>query len=135
MVSWNSADHLQPQKCVDAMICRVWMDQPFRVIPYDSVQRAMWRPIGDITGPWSSFSERFGITFTENDGRWEAPGPVAYAAVELPTGEQFRVEHWSQLLTSEDYRGLTPLTWAHVAMHGEFKLNMNSRLDLGHTSP
>jgi TnpA family transposase len=44
-------------------------------------------------------------------------------------------EEWSQLLTSEDYRGLTPLTWAHVAMHGEFKLNMNSRLDLGHTSP
>jgi Tn3 transposase DDE domain len=44
-------------------------------------------------------------------------------------------DEWSQLLTSEDYRGLTPLTWAHVGMHGEFKLNMNSRLDLGHTSP
>jgi hypothetical protein len=44
-------------------------------------------------------------------------------------------DEWSQLLTSEDYRGLTPLSWAHVAMHGEFKLNMNSRLDLGHTSP
>jgi Tn3 transposase DDE domain len=44
-------------------------------------------------------------------------------------------DEWSQLLASEDYRGLTPLTWAHVAMHGEFKLNMNSRLDLGHTSP
>jgi Tn3 transposase DDE domain len=44
-------------------------------------------------------------------------------------------DEWSQLLTSEDYRGLTPLTWAHVAMHGELKLNMNSRLDLGHTSP
>jgi hypothetical protein len=27
------------------------------------------------------------------------------------------------------------LTRAHVAMHGEIKLNMNSRLDLGHTSP
>jgi hypothetical protein len=44
-------------------------------------------------------------------------------------------DEWPQLLTSEDYRGLTPLTWAHVATHGEFKLNMNSRLDLGHTSP
>ncbi len=33
--------------------------------------------------------------------------------------------------TVEDYRGLSPLTWAHVAMHGEFKLNMNSRLTLG----
>ncbi len=40
-----------------------------------------------------------------------------------------------ELLTSEDYRGLTPLTWAHVAMHSVFKLHMNSRLDLGHTSP
>ena len=47
----------------------------------------------------------------------------------------FAEDEWSQLLTSEDYRGLTPLTWAHVAMHGEFKLSMNSRLDLGHTSP
>ncbi len=41
----------------------------------------------------------------------------------------------SQLLTSGDHRGLTPLTWAHVAIHGEFKLNMNSRHDLGHTRP
>ena len=39
------------------------------------------------------------------------------------------------LLTSVDYRGLTPLTWAHVAMHGELKPNMNRRLDLGRTSP
>jgi TnpA family transposase len=44
-------------------------------------------------------------------------------------------DEWSRLLTSKDYRGLTPLIWAHVAMHGEFKLNMNSRLDLGQTSP
>lgn len=42
---------------------------------------------------------------------------------------------WARLLTSEDYRGLTPLIWAHVTMHGEFKLTMNSRLDLGHTRP
>lgn len=42
---------------------------------------------------------------------------------------------WSQLLPSEDYRGLTPLIWAHVAMHGEFKLNMNSHLDLGQRRP
>ena len=40
-----------------------------------------------------------------------------------------------ELLTSEDYRRLTPLAWAHVTMHGEIKLNMNSRLDLGHASP
>jgi hypothetical protein len=38
---------------------------------------------------------------------------------------------WTDTLGPEDYRGLTPLIWAHVAMHGEFKLNMNSRLTLG----
>ncbi len=42
---------------------------------------------------------------------------------------------WEHLLGPEDYRGLTPLIWAHVAMHGEFKLNMNSRLILGTTTP
>ncbi len=42
---------------------------------------------------------------------------------------------WNDVLTTEDYRGLTPLTWAHVAMHGEFKLNMNDRLTLGLISP
>lgn len=40
-------------------------------------------------------------------------------------------DEWSEIFTSEDYRGLTPLIWSHVAMHGEFKLNMNSRLTLG----
>lgn len=38
---------------------------------------------------------------------------------------------WSAAFTPADYRGLTPLIWAHVAMQGEFKLNMNSRLTLG----
>lgn len=32
---------------------------------------------------------------------------------------------WTTRLGPEDYRGLTPLTWAHVAMHGEFKPNMS----------
>ena len=41
---------------------------------------------------------------------------------------------WAATLGPEEYRGLTPLTWAHVAMHGEFKLNMTNRLTLG-TSP
>ncbi len=44
-------------------------------------------------------------------------------------------DEWAHLLSSEDYRGLTPLIWAHVAMHGEFKLNMNSRLDLSVAVP
>jgi TnpA family transposase len=43
----------------------------------------------------------------------------------------FTEDDWSELFTPEDYRGLTPLIWAHVAMHGEFKLNMSSRLTLG----
>lgn len=36
------------------------------------------------------------------------------------------VEHWTLI-------GESPLIWAHVAMHGGFKLNMHSRLDLGQT--
>jgi hypothetical protein len=40
---------------------------------------------------------------------------------------------WRDVFTPEDYRGLTPLIWAHVAMHGEFKPNMNTRLTIGHT--
>jgi hypothetical protein len=40
---------------------------------------------------------------------------------------------WRDAFTPEDYRGLTPLIWAHVAMHGEFKLNMNTRLTIGHS--
>jgi hypothetical protein len=32
-------------------------------------------------------------------------------------------------------RLMTPLTWARVAMHGEFKLNLNSRLTLGAVAP
>ena len=42
---------------------------------------------------------------------------------------------WARTFTPTDYRGLTPLIWAHVAMHGEFKLNMNTRLTLGSASP
>jgi len=38
---------------------------------------------------------------------------------------------WAARLGPEDYRGLTALTWAHVAMHGEFKLSMSNRLTLG----
>jgi TnpA family transposase len=42
---------------------------------------------------------------------------------------------WARTFTPTDYRGLTPLIWAHVAMHGEFKLNMNTRRTLGSASP
>ena len=42
---------------------------------------------------------------------------------------------WATTFEPVDYRGLTPLIWAHVAMHGEFELNMNSRLTLGRPAP
>ncbi|MFE3785940.1 Tn3 family transposase [Amycolatopsis sp. NPDC059090] len=42
---------------------------------------------------------------------------------------------WAAVFGPADYRGPTPLMWAHVAMHGEFKLNMNSSLTLGPTAP
>ncbi|MFE9613538.1 hypothetical protein [Streptomyces sp. NPDC006012] len=36
-----------------------------------------------------------------------------------------------QLLTHEDWRGLTALFWSNVNPHGTFRLDMNKRLDLG----
>jgi Tn3 transposase DDE domain len=35
-------------------------------------------------------------------------------------------EEWSELLTTEDRRGLTPLFWQHVLPYGEVKLDMTS---------
>jgi len=41
-------------------------------------------------------------------------------------------EHdWSDILTPEDRRGLTPLFWQHVLPYGEVKLDMNARLEIG----
>ena len=37
---------------------------------------------------------------------------------------------WSEALTSEDQRGLTPLFWTHVLPYGEVRLDMTSRLSL-----
>lgn len=37
---------------------------------------------------------------------------------------------WTDLLTSADRRGLTPLFWLHVLPYGEINLDMTSRLDL-----
>jgi hypothetical protein len=36
---------------------------------------------------------------------------------------------WSGRLTPEDYRGLTPLIYAHVNPYGRFDLDLNSRID------
>ncbi|MDN5854455.1 MAG: transposase [Actinomycetia bacterium] len=40
-------------------------------------------------------------------------------------------DDWTDTLTIEDRRGLTPLFWTHVLPYGEVKLNMASRLTLG----
>ena len=37
---------------------------------------------------------------------------------------------WTELLTSEDRRGLTPLFWQHVLPYGEVKLDMTARLSI-----
>jgi len=39
-------------------------------------------------------------------------------------------DEWSAALTDADRRGLTPLFWTHVALYGEVKLDMSSRLAL-----
>ena len=42
---------------------------------------------------------------------------------------------WSERLTPEDRRALSPLFWSHVNPYGRFNLDMGSRLDLGASSP
>ncbi len=37
---------------------------------------------------------------------------------------------WSERMTEEDRRALSPLFWAHVNPYGRFVLDMDSRLDL-----
>lgn len=38
---------------------------------------------------------------------------------------------WASRMTSEDYRGLTPLIYSHVNPYGRFDLDLNSRIDFG----
>ena len=39
--------------------------------------------------------------------------------------------NWASQMTSEDYRGLTPLIYSHVNPYGRFDLDLNSRIDFG----
>jgi TnpA family transposase len=39
-------------------------------------------------------------------------------------------KHWSEKLTPEDQRALTPLIYSHVTPYGTFRLDMNERLSL-----
>jgi hypothetical protein len=36
---------------------------------------------------------------------------------------------WAERLTEPDLRGLTPLFWSNVALHGTFELDLDKRLD------
>lgn len=42
---------------------------------------------------------------------------------------------WTDVLTPEDRRGLTPQFWSHVLPYGEVKLNLDTRPILGSTPP
>jgi hypothetical protein len=44
-------------------------------------------------------------------------------------------DDWSELLTAEDRRGLTPLFWQHVLPYGEVKLDMTARLTIRTAAP
>lgn len=35
-------------------------------------------------------------------------------------------------LTANDLRGLTPLFWSNVALHGTFELDLDTRIDYSH---
>lgn len=41
---------------------------------------------------------------------------------------------WSERLTEEDYRGLTPLLYGHVNPYSRFELDMSKRLPLSGTT-
>jgi hypothetical protein len=36
---------------------------------------------------------------------------------------------WTDRLTIHDRRGLTPLFWSNITLHGTFNLDLNTRLD------
>jgi hypothetical protein len=65
----------------------------FRHVGDGELRRGDWRPIACTAISGEEFAGRFGVDFVENDGRQDAPGPMAYAAVELAAGEQFTLEH------------------------------------------
>lgn len=39
---------------------------------------------------------------------------------------------WADRLTEHDRRGLTPLFWSNVALHGTFRLDLDKRIDYEH---
>lgn len=65
----------------------------FRVLPLDSVPQADWVPELVVDMPWQDFAGRYGVDFVAEDGTYEAPGPVAYAAIELGDGTICPLQH------------------------------------------
>lgn len=41
-----------------------------------------------------------------------------------------REKAWTNILTDEDYRALSPLIHTHINPYGRFKLDMGERIDL-----
>jgi Tn3 transposase DDE domain len=37
---------------------------------------------------------------------------------------------WSQLMSTEDLRGITPLVYVHINPYGKFELNLEERLNI-----
>lgn len=60
----------------------------------------------------------------------EAPPPPNRNRPTLMVQDVLADDEWSAVLTDADRRGLTPLFWTHVALYGEVKLDMSSRLAL-----
>lgn len=64
-----------------------------RMVADDQLPNGPWKMIARIEYPWMEVSSRWSIEFLENDGKWEAPGPVAYAAVQGSSGAWYSLEH------------------------------------------
>lgn len=73
----------------------------YRSIANDAVPSVDWVPAVFIDMNWRDFSEAFGIEFEANDGTYEAPGPVAYAALEIEGGEVIPLEHHYEMFESK----------------------------------
>ena len=56
--------------------------------------RVEYDQIALIGIPWREFETRFAMKFAENDGRYEAPGPHAYAAMRTASGALFLLDHY-----------------------------------------
>jgi hypothetical protein len=63
-------------------------------------------------------------------GKLDGESSLVFINTQLPQAV-LRDQTWANKLTGEDRRGLSPLFWANVNPYGRFRLNMESRLDLG----